>query len=58
MLSASDDHTLRLWQSDTATCLAVFPADEALERCAFSPDGQRIVAVGHSGALYVLELHT
>jgi WD40 repeat protein len=47
-------HTLRLWEVSSADGVARFDADAQVIHCAFSPDGQRIVAGDQSGAVHLL----
>jgi WD40 repeat protein len=51
--SASSDHTLRIWDAYVGTCLVTFPVDGLLFDCAWSPDGQHIVAVGDGGVYFL-----
>jgi WD40 repeat protein len=43
--SASDDHTLRIWDAKSGACLATLEGHRGdVNGCAWSPDGQRIVS--------------
>jgi WD40 repeat protein len=53
IVSASTDHTLKVWDSTTGNCLATFYADGALYACAMH--GELIVAGGQRG-VYFLKL--
>ncbi|MEW5961093.1 MAG: hypothetical protein AB1801_25485, partial [Chloroflexota bacterium] len=55
LVSASSDHTLKVWDVQTGLCLITLYVDGPLFDCAWSPDGQHIVAVG-SGGVYFLRL--
>jgi WD40 repeat protein len=54
VLSASADHTLRLWHVASIRVLARFDTDRALLCCVFSPNGRRAVTGGNGGALHIL----
>ncbi len=53
-LSTSDDHSLRLSGLGDGPGLAAFRADVAIQRCAVSQDGKRIVAGDALGRIRVL----
>jgi WD40 repeat protein len=54
VLSAGDDGTLRLWDAQTGTQLAVLVGHGgAVTACAFSPDGRSLVSAGRDGAVRV-----
>jgi WD40 repeat protein len=57
-VTASGDHTIRLWDIDGARCAAVFTADDTVTSCAVTADGQIIVAGDGSGAVHILEVRT
>jgi len=49
VLTASDDKTARIWNSETAEQIAVFMHDGAVRSARFSPDGRRIVTKVDNG---------
>jgi WD40 repeat protein len=53
-VSASSDRTLRVWDLDSGTCLAVVAMDGALRAVALAPDGETIVAGDAGGNVYCL----
>ncbi len=56
IVSASQDSTLRLWKVHNGSCSLVLRVGGfLLLTCAFSPDGEHLVA-GGSGGLYFLRL--
>jgi TIR domain/APAF-1 helical domain/WD domain, G-beta repeat len=55
-VSASYDNTLRVWDLESGKELALLEADGATTSCAFSLDGQRIVAGDASGRVHLLRL--
>jgi WD40 repeat protein len=48
VMSASSDHTVRLWDVASGAVVAVLDQGAELERCSFSPDGRWIAAAGGS----------
>ena len=47
LLSASEDHTLRLWDAESGEALMALPGHEDdVTSCAFSPDGRRLLSGG------------
>jgi WD40 repeat protein len=54
-VSASEDHTLKVWDLKTGLLIATFHCDGAARCCAFS-DAHRIVAGDDGGRLYILRL--
>ncbi|HEY1351839.1 MAG TPA: hypothetical protein VGF67_19640, partial [Ktedonobacteraceae bacterium] len=55
IVSASYDHTLKLWEMQSGRCVLTYPVDGALRGCAFHPDGEHLVACG-DGGMYFLRL--
>jgi len=53
IVSASDDHTLKVWDAQTGQCLLTFPVNRALSGCAFHPDGVHLVACGGEGVYFL-----
>jgi WD40 repeat protein len=53
MLSASWDSTLKVWSARNGDCLTTFYSERGLLDCAWSRDGEHIVAAGEAG-LYFL----
>lgn len=49
IVSASDDRKLKVWSVRTGSCLTTLHVDGALLCCAWSPDGERIIAGGVAG---------
>lgn len=56
VVSASWDHTLKVWDLAHGGYLATFHAGGAPYTCAITPDGRTIVAAGESGRLHFLRL--
>lgn len=54
ILSASSDHTARIWETATGRCVAVFHAMGQLRACAWSHQSDRIALAGVSG-VYLLQ---
>jgi WD40 repeat protein len=54
-VSASEDHTLKVWDLKTGLLIATFHCDAAARCCAFA-DAHRIVAGDDGGRLYILRL--
>jgi WD40 repeat protein len=48
-ISVSVDRTLKVWNLENGVAIASFTGESPLLCCAFSPDGQTIVAGDHSG---------
>ena len=58
-LTASDDHTLKLWKADSGECLRTFAGHEdGVNACAFSPDGKRIVSASDDKTLKLWQADT
>ena len=52
IVSASDDHTLKLWDAQSGSCLHTLAGHASPARaCAFSPDGHHIVSASHDHTL-------
>ena len=54
IVSASHDKTLKVWDALSGACLTTFHVDTRLLCCAWSPDGETIVAGGEGGHVYFL----
>jgi WD40 repeat protein len=54
-VSASADHTLKVWDLSSGQVIATFSGEGSLDACAIAPDG-RIVAGGTSGRVHILRL--
>ena len=47
IVSASDDHTLKLWDAETRRCESTLEGHtDRVAACAFAPDGETIVSAG------------
>jgi WD40 repeat protein len=55
IVSSSRDHTLKVWDAQSGQCLTTLVVEGLLYDCAWSPDGQQLVAVG-AGGVYFLEI--
>ncbi len=53
IVSAQEDHTLKVWDVRTGACLCTLYVNGQLNACAFHPDGEHIVAAG-AGGMYFL----
>ena len=56
MISGTGDHTVRLWNVNTARCLAVFTADDVVTSCAIAEDSRTIVVGDASGAVHFIRI--
>ena len=56
LVSASGDHTLKVWDLASGQCLATFSADAPVVACAVTPDGNGVVAGDASGGVHFLRL--
>jgi len=54
LISASEDHTVRLWDLQAGELLAVFTADSPILACAATPDCEILVAGDALGAVHFL----
>ncbi|MGI5405161.1 NB-ARC domain-containing protein [Streptomyces chartreusis] len=58
LATTSNDGTVRVWDSMTGRALAMMRTDSALLSCAWTPDGQGLIAGGIAGLFaYRLHLH-
>jgi WD40 repeat protein len=55
-VSASADHTLRLWDLESGEEIAAFTGEAEMRSCAFTPDGCTIVAGDGFGRVHFLRL--
>jgi WD40 repeat protein len=55
-ISVSWDHTLKVWQLETGTCLATLTCDSASQCCAYSDALKLIIAGDAGGHLHSLRL--
>ena len=52
ILSASDDHTLKLWDPKTGRCIRTFSGhSDVVNSCAWSPDGHQILSASEDETL-------
>ncbi|BBB58891.1 hypothetical protein UNDKW_0618 [Undibacterium sp. KW1] len=59
VLSASDDNTLRLWETATGTLLQEFAGHAGtVTSCAFSPDGHCLLSASHDNTMRLWETAT
>jgi len=56
VVSASDDHTLKVWDLHSGEEIATFTGESNILCCAVAPDGLTIVAGDNSGRLHFLRL--
>jgi WD40 repeat protein len=52
--SASADSALKVWRTQDGECLTTLHLDGTLEDCAWTPDGQVVVAVGAGGVYFAV----
>jgi WD40 repeat protein len=55
-ISASSDHTLRVWEIESGVCITAFTGESPMSRCTIAPDGRTIVAREKSGRGHFLQL--
>src|SRR5262249_27905045 len=58
IVTASDDHTARLWDSDTGIEIITLRHGGAVNSAAFSPDGKRVVTVSEDRTARVWDVLT
>jgi WD40 repeat protein len=56
LLSASADHTVRVWDLARGCSLAVFTGESAMRACAAAPNGRTVVAGESQSRLHILHL--
>ena len=59
VVTASDDHTGRVWDAESGRALAILTGHHGLVRAAaFSPDGKRVVtaSVDRTARVYIVDL--
>jgi WD40 repeat protein len=55
-ISASEDHTLKVWDLEAGVSLTTFSGDSSLNTCAVAPDGRTVVAGDAGGRVHILRL--
>lgn len=53
-VSTSEDGTLKVWNLESGSVIAIFSAEAPLECCAVAPEGTRLVAGDQLGRLHFL----
>lgn len=53
IVSTSADHTVKVWRTSDGVCLATLHVDADLEDCAWTPDGQGVIATGAGGVYFM-----
>jgi WD40 repeat protein len=56
VISASADHTLRVWNVESGNQIAAFTGEGPMLRCAVAPDGRTIIGREKSGRAHFLRL--
>ena len=56
VISASADHTLRVWNVESGNQIAAFTGEGPMLRCVVAPDGRTITAREKSGRAHFLRL--
>jgi len=57
-VSASSDHTVVLWDTESFNPINVFPFPEQINFAIFSPDDKFIATASHDGTVYILDIET
>ncbi|EDZ93606.1 MAG: hypothetical protein P5702_10850 [Limnospira sp. PMC 1291.21] len=55
-ISSSWDNTLKVWNLETGTEVAMFLGEAEMSSCAIAPDGVTVVAGDEGGRVYFLRL--
>jgi WD40 repeat protein len=55
-VSASADHSLRVWNVENGDCITAFAGEGPMLRCAIAPDRRTIIARDKSGRGHLLRL--
>ncbi len=57
--SASQDHTVRLWDVKTGECLQVFEGHDDIVSCViFSPDGEQVISGSYDSTIRIWDVET
>jgi len=56
LASASDDRSVRIWDTATGKCCALMRTEEGLSACTWDPDGRALIVGGEAG-LYRFEFN-